>query len=262
MAIIMNIVAIVALPENREEAAGRLVKALGLSLYEARQRLGAGGGSVAGPIVVGAFAEKERAGLLLEKLQSEGFSAMLLEDEALQAEAGIKSVKRFELGETGLALNLTDGGSLILPYLAINLIIRGRTTSTNIRTETKVERKFSLQRTLITQGLSMTKKEKTVHEIKTVEQEGFANIYSDGLPAVCLPENRLLYDSLGLALKPTRAANFGYLIQELRRRCTQARYDERLLNKFAYTSMLGPSLHLEKYPFVATALLFKTLTAR
>lgn len=255
----MNVVAITSVPENREEAAGRLAKALGLSLYEARQRLGPGAG-LAGPVVVGAFAEKERAGELTEKLNQSGFETILLTDEELQAEAGMPSAKGFALGEGQLIIRLTDGGALSVPYTGIRLIIRGRKFGTSVRTETKVEKKFDITRAVLTQGMILHKKQKTERDITTMEHEGFANLYcGGGLPPVALLENRLLYDSLGPALKPVRAANFAYLVQELRRRCPQARCDERLLNKLAYSSMLGPSLHLEKYPYAATALLVKAL---
>jgi hypothetical protein len=60
----------------------------------------------------------------------------------------------------------------------------------------------------------------------------------------------------------TCSLNFTYLISELRRRCPDALYDERLLSRAGQVALLGPSLNPEEHLIVATALLRKVLGSK
>ena len=67
---------------------------------------------------------------------------------------------------------------------------------------------------------------------------------------------------LGSALRPSRAANFTYLVAELRMQCPHTLYDERLLSRAGQAALLSPSLNPEEYLVVATALLAKVLRGK
>jgi hypothetical protein len=107
--------------------------------------------------------------------------------------------------------------------------------------------------------MMITKTTKNVREVITEERQGFANLYAGDSSILIFRENGLVYDSLGSALKPSRALNFTYLISELCRRCPDALYDERLLSRAGQVALLGPSLNPEEHLIVATALLRKVL---
>jgi len=75
-------------------------------------------------------------------------------------------------------------------------------------------------------------------------------------------ENGLIYDPLGPIRGLSRSENFLQLVAELRRRCTTANYDERLLNKSGQAALLGPKLNPEEHSVVAVTLLAKVLRGK
>ena len=105
----------------------------------------------------------------------------------------------------------------------------------------------------------ITKTTKNVREVTTEARQAFVTIYARDSSTFVFRENSLVYDSLGPAVQLTRAANFIYLVAELRRRCPDALYDERLLSRTGQATLLGPSLNPEENLIVATALLSKVL---
>ncbi len=68
-------------------------------------------------------------------------------------------------------------------------------------------------------------------------------------------ESELLYRSLGGVLHPSRAANFAQVVSEVRRRCPQAVYDERLASRPGQAQLLGPSLAPAQHLDVAISVL-------
>jgi hypothetical protein len=252
----MQVTAIFELKDEKEKMAGRLAAAMGMTQYEALSRLRVPGN---GPVIVSISAELEPAVALAKRLEAEGFHALVLTAAEIQAEEGRLIVKRFELGEWELRIETTRKEKLAIAYSAVKVLLCGTAVSRNIAEETIKESKFSLSRAVLSGGLVMKKTTKTTREIITVERERFLNLYSSGNSAVAFRENYLAYDSLGPALKPSRNANFGYLITELRKLCPAVPYDDRLLNKAAQSALLGVRLDPERHLDVATALLAKAL---
>ena len=128
--------------------------------------------------------------------------------------------------------------------------------------ETNRERTLSLGNAVLTGGLKVTKTVKTMHEVTKEERERFLTLYAENLPTLAFHETGLVYDSLGPKRGLSRSVNFVQLTAELRRLCTGAQYDERLLSKVGQTSLLGPLLNPDQYVVVATALLAKVLLKR
>lgn len=250
----MQVTAIFQLKDDKEKMVGRLAAAMGVTQYEALSRLRVPGN---GPVIVNVSAELEPAVTLAKRLEAEGFHALVLTAAEIQAEKGRLIVKRFELGEWELRIETTRKEQLTIAYSAVKVLLCGTALSHNIAVETLKESKFSLSRAVLSGGLVMKKTTKTTREIVTEERERFLNLYSSGNSAVAFCENYLAYDSLGSALKPSRNANFGYLIMELRRLCPEASYDDRLLNKASQSALLGARLDPERHLDVATALLAK-----
>lgn len=151
------------------------------------------------------------------------------------------------------------GQHLTVDYINIDLLLRGTSIAKKTEIETLKERKFSLGRAVLSGGLVMSRTEKFKREIKTEEREGFFNLYSGSLPVLTFRESTLMYDSQGFALKPSRFANFAYLISELRKRQPGAVFDERLLRRAEQAALLGPLLSPEEFLNVATSLLAKIL---
>lgn len=255
----MHVVAIHSLDKDKETLAGALSATLEVTIFEALQRLRAPGD---GPLIVAVFAERNPAVQLVVRLQSAGFNSSILTAEEIEAEGGARIVRRFSLGELELAGATEKGDSFSIPFHDIDLILRGTSISSDSATETIKNRSVSLGRAVLSGGVMITKTTKSVHEVTVEERQGFVNLYSVAGSTLVFRENAIVYDSLGPALRPSRAANFICLIAELRRRCPGALYDERLLNKAGQVALLGPSLNPERYLVVATALLAKVFRGK
>lgn len=255
----MHIVAIHDLNEDKETLTGALAAALGLTIYEAGARLRQPG---RGPLTVAVFSEEAPAAGLLERLHATGFKASILTSGEIETEGRGLIVRRVSLGGTGLDFIVEKGDNGRIAFQEIDLILRGTAIVSGVTTETVKNTSVSLGSAVLSGGMKITKTTKSVREVTTEERQGFLNLYAGGRLPLVFRENALAYDGLGPALKPSRAANFIYLITELRRECPDALYDERLLNRAAQVSLLGPSLVPEKHLVVATALLQKVLRNR
>lgn len=255
----MHIVAIHNFKDDKEILAKDLAAAMGVTIYEAVARLCTPG---SGPITVGVFAEKEQAIKLFEKLQTAGFKASVLTAGEIEMEGRALIVRRFTLSECDLGITADNGDSISIPFQEIDLILRGTAIIRDVTTETVKKRSISLGRAVLSGGMMITKTTKNVREVVTDERQGFVNLYARDGSTLVFRENTLVYDSLGSALRPSRALNFTYLISELRRHCPNVLYDERLLNRAGQVALLGPSLNPEDHLIVATALLRKVLGSK
>jgi hypothetical protein len=252
----MHIVAIHNLAQNKEELAKPLAAALGSTLYEALSRLRSTG---KGPFVVRVFAAIGPAVELVKKLRAGGFEAALLKEDEIETGAEGFVVRKFRFSGDALIVESRKEESLSIDYSTIDLIIRGTSIAQSTVTETVKEKKFDPGMALLTSGLKMTKTTEKTLESTVQTREGFFYIYAGDQQALIFREGGLSYDSLGIALQPTRQANFVYLLEELRRRSPEAIYDDRLLNRAGQVQLLGPSLRPEQHMHIATSLLAKVL---
>jgi hypothetical protein len=255
----MHVVAIYDLASDRQGCAGALADALGLTVFEALSRLRSPG---SGPLVVGVFAGQDQAARLAGQIGSRGFRPLVLTSAEIEAEAAQRIVRRFSFNAEALQAESADGESLSIAYHDVNLILRGMGISSSKSVETIRKRSLSLGAAVLSGGLQMTKTTKTTREVTKEEREGFLTLYAGAGPILAFHESGLVYDALGPARGLTRSANFVQLAAELRRRCSRARYDERLMNRAGLAALLGPSLSPGEHLIVATALLAKALRVR
>ena len=255
----MHVVGVYGLGKDKELLAGVLAAAWGRTNYEALARLRAPGD---GPLIVAFFGAEEQAELLAERLRDAGFSALTLTSGEIEDEGRARVVRRFELGDRELLVETEKTGRLSVPFLEIDLILRGTGIAVSFSTEISKSRSLSLGRAVLSGGMIISKTTKDVREVRKEEREGFIKLYASNRPPYILMENSLAYDSLGHERRLSCTENFVYLTSELRRRCPNARYDERLLTRPGQVSLLGPSLSPEKHLDVATALLAKALRRR
>lgn len=252
----MHIVAVYHLGKAVEELSKALAAALGKTVYEARSRLLVPGG---GPSVVAVFPEQEKAEGTAAKLRKTGFDAIVLRHEEIESDHTRFLARTSEFNVLSLRAESRQRQNIVLPYGDIRLILYG--SAITVHTETKVvkERKFSVGKAIMTQGLLMTKG--TKREVRTEEQnrERFLYLYAPNQPTVVLRENALTYDSPGKARQASRAANFNYVVSMLRRQSPGAVFDDRLLTRGVQAQMLGPLLTPEEHLDIAIALLAKIL---
>jgi hypothetical protein len=254
----MNVVGIHSLNEGRKNRADALAATLGATVYEASSRLRVFGN---GPLVIAVFADLKKADDLAGRLNTADFPAVVLTAAEIEAESRQVTVRRFSLDPQRLVVE-SGNSNIDIPYQEVGLILRGTAITSSTTTKTSKERKFSMERALLSGGAMLTKTTKTEREVTSEEREGFFSLYVKGRPGLLFRENSLAYDSLGAARRHSSSANMAHLISELRNSCPAAGYDERLLARAAQAALLGPALRPEGHLPVAIALLAKVLKER
>jgi hypothetical protein len=253
------VLAIYNLKGNEALLARQLAAVLHKTVYEASSRVRAPGG---GPSVIASFAAPRAAHDAAALLRARGFDTLLLAESEIEADARRFLVRRFELAPESMVVE-SRRARLEARYGDVDLLLRGVAITARQPAAARTmpgTRRISLARAALTGGLIMTKPVHPVRQPAIEEREGFLHLYGRGLPPLVWRENEVLYRPLGgAALHPSRQANFADLIGELRRRCPQAAYDERLASRAGQAQLLGPSLSPREHLDVAISVLADAL---
>lgn len=250
----MWIVAVRSLDAPEPARIQAITAALGLTPYEARARA-----QGPAPRLVATFGQQapaERAG---EMLAAAGLDPLVVGDEQIESDARRAFVRSFELGPASIRFVLRDGRAFDVAAADIALLLRGTRIRRDTRTEVTTERRLSVGKAMLTGGLSFTSDKKKETTISTEVREGFLSVYAPSAPDLIVVETTVLYDGLGAAMAPTRAANFTRLVAELRSRAIGAVYDERLLTRAGQAQVLGGVLSPEPFLDVAMTVLSASL---
>jgi hypothetical protein len=248
----MNILAVYNVGKDVDGPAKILAQALGKTVYEARVRLLACGTC---PLAVALFQEQEKAEESAATLNANGVATLILREEEIESDSARFIARKFELNKESFYVQSRQEESLTLPWEEIRLILLGSSIVIQSDKEIVKERKFSLGRAIATQGLMMSKTVKRTVTTKEQVRERLMFVYSQRQPTVALRETAMLYDSLGKAMQPARAANFTYVVGELIKLSSQAHFDDRLLTRAGQLQVLGPMLVPEEHLDTAAALL-------
>jgi hypothetical protein len=254
----VNVIAIHYAPGAGEPLAGGLAEALDKTAYEIRARLSDPEG---GPAVVARYGEIEPAWACAGRLRANGISPILLTDDDLETDARRFLVRGFQLGPQGITATSRRGDTAEIAYRDLDLFLRGTRIDERTETKTTEQRKFSLSRAVLTQGLMMTKTVHTTGKVTSVEREEFFHLYADGRPPLVFRPGALDYRSFGPDLQPSVQANFTLLVERMRQAFPHARYSERLANRQSRARILVPGLtdnHLD----VAISLLARVLRVK
>lgn len=233
----MHVVAINRWKEVSPELIQALAAVLGITAFEARPRM-----IGTGPAVVASFADKEMALALAKKLDQIGFATLIVDAVAIRARAGQFVVRRFQCNKWSLLVEASSGQQEEIPYEEIDLFLPGTSIVGTSETRTVTERTFSIGKTLLSGGIPMTSKVEHQEDITAEERGKVLYLYSGKRPTIVFSQNGMTYDGFGAAMKLSRELNFAHLINELRRLCPGAGYDDRLLNRAGQARLLGPTL--------------------
>lgn len=251
----MHIVAVHGWQKEEAVVAKAIADSLGTVIFEARQKISAGG-----PAVLASFADFHQAEMLAEKLSQEGVPVLVIDTGAARSRKQSFHVRRFVLEPQSLQLESFAGEVYNIDYGTIDLLLvatcnSGQTQTTN----TVTERKFSLGKTLLAGGLPMTKKVKREEPVTIGERCETLWLYRHEQPTVIFDRAALSYDGLGAAMQFTRELNFTHLKNELHRLAPQANFDDRLLKRARLVRLLGPSLNPETDLDLAFEILARSL---
>jgi hypothetical protein len=231
-----------------------VAEALGMLVFEARQRMAGGG-----PVVIAKFADPQPAALLVDRLEREDVPALLIDSEELRSRHQPFPVRQFVLTGTSLQLESAGGERIECPYAGISLLLSATVVLSPTESPTTATvRKFSLGKTVLAGGIPMTKKVKQESTPRREERDEMICLYSSDRPFFLI-RGTLDFAGLGVARQLTRNLNFGYLKEELRRRAPQALFDDRLLNLAGQVRLLGTAFDPKNHLDLAMAILARTL---
>lgn len=249
----MQVVAISGWREENPEMVQGLAGVLGISGYEARQRMIGNG-----PAVVATPAESETAVALAGALHRLGFATVVVDTGAVGGDGRIQ-VRRFRFRDSSLLVESREGRLAEIPYAETAILLAVSSSVESTETKTYTERSLSIGKTLATGGVPMFSK-KEHQEKHTVEERGkLLYLYAPGRPPLLFSQNGMAYDGLGTALQVSRELNFAHLQNELRHLCPTAAFDDRLLNRLAQVRLLGPTLNPESNLDLAVEILARSL---
>ena len=251
----MHVVAIGGWQGQDREVAQVIAEALGILVFEARQRTAGGG-----PSVLASYADPQQAEALAARLLRDGVPALVIDAAAVRGGGMRFEARRFVLGAEKIRIELSDGRAGEIAYREMALLLAGTTISGQMQTTTTItERKFSLGKTLLAGGVPMTKKVKHTETVTTEERDEILCLYAGRRPPVVFRREAMNYDGLGAAMQLSRDLNFSHLKTALRRLAPAVVYDDRLLRRAGQIRLLG-SLDPENNLALAFEILARSLS--
>jgi hypothetical protein len=237
----MHVLAVHGWQEEDPDVAKTIADAIGILIFEARQKIAGGG-----PAVLASFADPQRAERLAARLASAGVPALVIDSVAVRGGKQPLRARRFVFEAAALRVELPAGAICHIGYDSIDLLLVVSTGSGPVQTTFKrTERKFSLGKTVLAGGVPMTRTVTREETVLSEDRDESIWLYSREHQTVHFDRNVLNYDGFGAAMQLTRSLNFSKLKHELQRCAPQAGYDERLLKRSVQARILGPGLNPE-----------------
>ena len=252
----MFVVAIYGWREETPEMVQALAGALGIIVFEARQRLIGGG-----PSLVASFVDQQQARVLVEKVGRVGIKALIVDAAAVRLRSCFFIVRRFKFEDRVLKIEAHNGQQETIPYAEMGLVLTGTSVVGVSETKTIVEKKFSMGKTLLAGGIPMSKKVERQEEVFSEESEQILYLYAHNRPTAVFSLNGMNYDGFGAEMKLSRKLNFSHLISQLRLHAPGAVFDDRLLNRNGQIRLLGSAQGREAGLDLAAEILARCLLA-
>lgn len=228
----VDIIAISKLATDPDTEAPLLAADLGITAYEARQKL-----AVGTPCVVLMTNERARTASLVSALRGRGHAAVACDGRAVVSSSVMVPIRNFHLGPDALVLDAPPGqerqadeGLTRIPFVDIVALLRAAHRHAVETHQVTQERKFRPAAAIISGGVILTKTV-TRDVMRTNEsKEQVLYIFSRGRIPCLLREASAQYAGLGEAVRPTRIENFLTTVRLLRESAPNAPYDERLIS--------------------------------
>ena len=227
----MDVVALTDLATSADTEAPLLAHDLGVTAFEARQKLAAGL-----PCVVLFAPERGRTLALLDSLRRRGHGALAFDSAAVVASSAMVAVRRFHLDGDALVLDAAADGpqgaatETRVSFADMIAMVRATHRHSFETHEESKEKRFRPAAAIATGGLVLTKTVKR-DIIRTAEERvQVLYIFRRGEIPRLLRETTAQYGGLGVAVRPTRLENFATTLRLLRERAPGVPFDERLLS--------------------------------
>ncbi len=217
----MFIVAIAELKGDIDNALGSLSQALETTAYELKLVFNAGF-----PAVVCVTADEKIAFRARQAIAAQGHVPVLCDRAAVCSSSNMSDLHNFELGSESLIAERNSSAQV--RYGDISVLLRATHRSTSEAREQVRERQFRPMAAVLSGGLVLTKTTKKTVTSTTAFNEQVLYVFSRTEAPMILRERSAIYTALGAKRSATSFENFTIVIEELRRRCPSAIYDERL----------------------------------
>jgi hypothetical protein len=217
----MFIVAIAELKGDVENAVRSLSQVLETTPYELKLVFNAGF-----PAIVCVTADENLARAAKQAIRSQGHFPVLCARAAVCPSSDMRELRNFELAPDTLVVDRSSNSSV--RYSDITVLLRATHRSTSEAREQIRERQFRPMAAVLSGGLVLTKTTKKTVTSTTAHNEQVLYVFSRSESPVILRERSAIYTALGAKRSATSFENFNMVIEELRRRCPTAIFDERL----------------------------------
>jgi hypothetical protein len=228
----VDIIAITKLATDPETEAPLLAADLGITAYEARQKL-----AVGTPCVVLMTNERARTASLVSALRGRGHTAVACDGRAVVSSSAMVPVRSFHLDPDALVLDAPPGqerqaeeGVTRMPFVDIVALVRAAHRHAVETHQLTKEKKFRPAAAIISGGVILTKTVTRDVTRTNESKEQVLYIFSRGRVPCLLREASAQYAGLGEAVRPTRIENFLTTVRLLRESAPNAPYDERLIS--------------------------------
>ena len=232
----MYVVGIAQLAGELQNEVPLLAADLGMAPYDARMLLAPGI-----PEIVLLSAEKDRAMSLVSKLRERGHDALAFDTRGLVSNGQMVQPRQITISAEGLTS--ADRYAQHLNFADIFLLVRATHTTTTETSSETTKKSFSLGRAVMTGGLVMRKKTTQTDSAHSYDKIEVLYLYpSTASSPWLLAETGTRYLGLGDRLAPTERANFLKVVDLIRSRAEQARFDDRLVGRKTPTHLLQTTL--------------------
>lgn len=240
-------------PENVQS----LAAALGATTFDARQRL-----ICHGPVVVSTQADPQRAFAILRQLQKSGLHAFVVDVDKALTKCPVFFVRSFKFEDDLIRVLDAEGRKGSISYHDIKLILPSSRTVLHTDFDTVVEKKVSVGKTLVTGGLTLTKKVKFEEKLPNEEREKILYLCGGKRARLVCGQEKMEYEGFSDEMKHSREMNFNLFISKIRQKCPAAIYDERLMKRIEQVKLLGPLLDPDSHIDLAADILATSVATR
>jgi len=253
----MHVVVIHHKHEVTPEKVQALAAALGVTAFDARQRL-----SCPCPVVVSTQADRQQAELTRQQLQESGFETFVVDVHAALNERPVFIVRSFAFQDDCLRVCDSENRTVSIAYKEIRLMLPSSRTLLQAEVQTVTERKFSVGKSLMAGGIPMTKKVTRKETVSEENREQALYLCNKNRARVVCSQNTMSYQGFANAMKPSREMNYTLFVSKMRHRSPAAVYDDRLMKRAEQVKLLGPMLDPDLYLDLAVDILATSVGTR
>jgi len=242
--------------EVSPEAIQALAEVLGVTVFDARQKLAG-----QGPVVISTYAQSAQAESILTKLKNNEFRSFISDVDAALNDCPVLVVEKFELNEDHVSVYETGGRKATIAYKDIKFILPSVQRRKVTKQNSVTERKLSIGKTVMMGGLPMSKKVTRQETVMQDEPEHVLYLCGGNRARLVCRQNSMTFEGFKDEIEFTREMNYKLFISKICQSCPDAVYEDRLMKRLEQAKLLGPTLNPDCYIDLAVDILITSALA-